>query len=178
MARSRGAGLWLARAAYAAIALAAMAVLLMPLWIEPGGWPGPDLLSALTLAWVLRRPEQVPVLLIAGVMLTADLMLQRPPGLWAALMVAGSEVLRARRRTGRPLGVVAEWALAGTVIFAMSLADWLAMTVTLARHAPLADMLAATAVTILSYPLTALGLRLAGVRRLDYPQGVIRRTRT
>ncbi|WP_172329979.1 rod shape-determining protein MreD [Mangrovicoccus sp. HB161399] len=178
MARSRGLRLWLAHAAYAGAALGLMAVLLMPLWIPPGGLPGPDLLTGLTFAWVLRRPEQVPVLLIAAVMLTADLMLQRPPGLWAALALAASEVLRSRRRTARPLSFAMEWALVALLISAMALADWVLLTVTLASHAPLAHMLAATAVTIAAYPLPALALRLAGIRRLDYPQGVIRRTRT
>ncbi len=92
--------------------------------------------------------------------------------------MAGSELLRSRRLSARPLAFAAEWALVGLVIFAMSLADWLLMTVTFARHAPLTHMLAATAVTIAAYPLPALALRLAGIRRLDYPQGVIRRTRT
>ncbi|WP_240722371.1 rod shape-determining protein MreD [Poseidonocella sp. HB161398] len=169
--------LWIAHAAYAAAALLMMAVLLMPLWIEPGGWPGPDLLTGLTFAWVLRRPEQVPALLIALVMLTADLMLQRPPGLWAALALCASEVLRARRRTPRPLSFPMEWALVAVLIFAMALADWVLLTVTLAAHAPLPHMLAATAVTIAAYPVPAMALRLAGIRRLDYPSGVIRRTR-
>ena len=43
---------------------------------------GPDLLIAFAFAWSLRRPEYVPSLLLALLFLLADLLLQRPPGLW------------------------------------------------------------------------------------------------
>ncbi|MFD2439676.1 hypothetical protein ACFSS8_05565 [Paracoccus kondratievae] len=51
---------------------------LLPL--SPGsiGWPGPDLALCLTVFWVLRRPEQVPVLTIAALFLIEDILLMRP----------------------------------------------------------------------------------------------------
>ncbi|WP_108257650.1 Lrp/AsnC family transcriptional regulator [Mangrovicoccus ximenensis] len=96
----------------------------------------------------------------------------------AGVPLVGSEVLRGRRRSPQPLSFATEWALVALLVGAMSLADWVLLTVTLASHAPLLHMLTATAVTIAAYPLPALVLRLAGIRRLDYPQGVIRRTRS
>ena len=45
----------------------------------PARWPGPDLIAVrLTLAWVLRRPDYVPALLIALVVLVEDLLLHAP----------------------------------------------------------------------------------------------------
>ena len=67
---------------------------LLPLNTLPTKWPGPDLLVALTFAWAMRRPELVPALSVAFVMLLADFLLQRPPGLLAALIVAMTEALK------------------------------------------------------------------------------------
>jgi len=43
-------------------------VRILPLSTEPGSVPGPDVVLCLTFAWVLRRPEYVPALLIAAVL--------------------------------------------------------------------------------------------------------------
>ena len=74
-------------ALYVAAALVIVMAGLLPLgpgWVR---WTGPDLLLALTFAWVLRRPDQAPVLLVAAVFLLADLLTLRPPGLRAARSV-------------------------------------------------------------------------------------------
>ena len=55
---------------------------------------GPDLLIAFALAWSLRRPEYVPTLLLAILFLLGDLLLQRPPGLWALLALLACENLK------------------------------------------------------------------------------------
>lgn len=74
---------------YVVVAFAILFVRLLPL--SPGrvAMPGPDVLLCLTIAWVLRRPEQVPVLVIAAVFLIEGLLMLRPPGLWAAVVVVG-----------------------------------------------------------------------------------------
>ena len=66
--------------------------LLLPLQTTPRSLAGPDLLLAFAVAWCLRRPEFVPPLALALAFLLADLLLQRPPGLWAllALFTVGS----------------------------------------------------------------------------------------
>src|SRR5690606_35781377 len=60
-ARARLTGL----ALYVLMAFILLFLRLLP--VSPGAisWPGPNLLLALTLAWVLRRPDQVPALAIA-----------------------------------------------------------------------------------------------------------------
>ena len=80
---------WSFRFLYVASCAAIMFFHLLPLQTSPGRWGAPDFLSALTYAWVLRRPEYVPALLIAAMMLLADMLFMRPPGLQAALVVAG-----------------------------------------------------------------------------------------
>jgi hypothetical protein len=61
---------------------------------------------ALTFAWVLRRPEFVPPLLIAAMILLGDLMFHRPPGLWAALVLVTAETLRVRDIREGPDGAI------------------------------------------------------------------------
>ncbi len=60
-----------------------MASSLQMLPLAPGRvlWPGPDLSLCLAMVWVLRRPEQVPVLTIGLIFLIEDIMLLRPIGL-------------------------------------------------------------------------------------------------
>jgi rod shape-determining protein MreD len=69
---------------YRAIFLFTCAVLilgrLLPLGLGESGLPGPDLLLALTFAWLLRQPAVVPLASIVIVFLMADFLLQRPPG--------------------------------------------------------------------------------------------------
>ena len=68
------------RAAFVGISLLIMFFHLLPLETTPRRWAAPDLLVCLCFAWALRRPDYVPALAVAGVMLLADLMFQRPPG--------------------------------------------------------------------------------------------------
>ena len=81
---------------YVGLVLMSLFLRLRP--IDPGrvGWPGPDLILCLTLAWVQRRPDYLPAGLVAAVILAEDLFMLRPPGLWAALTVLGAEFLRSR----------------------------------------------------------------------------------
>ncbi len=74
-------------------------------------WAGPDLMLAMILAWTARRPDVVPVVVLAGVLFLADLVLQRPPGLWTALVILLSEAIRSRAVVLRGLPFWIEWAL-------------------------------------------------------------------
>lgn len=130
------------------------------------GLPGPDLFVALIFAWVLRRPDYVPALLIALVMLTVDFVFLRPPGLWAAIVVLGAEVLRRREPANRDLPFLLEWLTVAIVITGMTLARSLILLVLFVDQPPFGLTLIQMILTILSYPaavaLTVVGL---GLRR-------------
>ncbi len=145
-----------------------LSVHLIPQSMEPGGMVGPDLLFCVTCAWMLRRPDHLPVLLVAAVFLLADLLTQRPPGLWAALMVAAGEGLRARALSGRPLAFLAEWGWIAALIMAMTLAKWAVLGMAMVAQLDLGQWLAVAAVTALGYPLVVGALRACGLRRLSY----------
>ncbi len=153
-------------ALYLLIAFALIAIRLMPLSGGALAFPGPDLVVALTLAWVLRRPDQVPMLLIALVVLAEDILLMRPPGLWAMLTVLGAEFVRARESSWRDLPFLAEWALVGIVMAGMMLAGRAVMAVTFNPQPPLGQSMLQLLATLAAFPLIVVAARMIlGLRR-------------
>lgn len=165
--------LWAMRALFLALCAGVMFLRLMPLDTLPRGWAGPDLIVALVLAWSLRRPEYVPPLLIAAVMLLTDLLFQRPPGLWAALVVIGSQALKARAQDLRDLTFMMEWASVATTLVVMTLGFRIVLGITLVDQAPLGLSLMEMVATLLAYPVVVfashfvLGVRKAAPGDLD-----------
>ena len=139
---------------------------LLPLSAMPARVPGPDLLLALTLLWVLRRPEQVPALLVAAVFLIEDLMTGRPPGLWAAIVLGGTEFLRAREQGLRDAHFVFELLTAGLVILAMILVNHLVLALFVVPQTTLGPEVLHGVITMFAYPVLAITLQTAiGLRR-------------
>ncbi len=110
---------WIYQLIYVCLALLIVFMQLVPLRNVPGRLPGPDLLLALTLAWVMRRPDYLPVGLVGMVVLAQDLILMRPPGLWAALVVVACEFLRSRAALTRELTFLMEWLVVSLVMLGM-----------------------------------------------------------
>ena len=129
---------------------------LLPLETLPRGWAGPDVMLALTFAWLLRRPDYVPPLLIAAVFLLADLLFQRPPGLWAALVLLGNQALRAREPVLRDLTFAVEWLSVATTLFVMMLGYRVILALMMVDQAPLGLSLMQVIATLLVYPLVAI----------------------
>ena len=84
------------RVLFVTIAALVLLLRLLPLSPSASGFSGPDITLALILAWVLRRPEYVPVALILVVVVVEDLLLQRPPGLWPLIVLGATHWLRVR----------------------------------------------------------------------------------
>jgi rod shape-determining protein MreD len=118
---------WIFRGLFLTLALALLFIRLLPLGSAPGTLPGPDLLLCLILAWVIRRPDFLPMPLIVIVMLAEDLILMRPPGLWTAIVVLATEILRGRVALTRELNFLVEWMLISGVMLGMMLAYRLAL---------------------------------------------------
>lgn len=166
MAEGGPARLWSMRALYAGLCALLVFVRLLPLDTLPRGTAGPDLILALTFAWVLRRPEYVPPLLIGAVFLLCDLLFQRPPGLWAALVLIGCQTLRARAVELRDLSFMMEWASVATTLAAMTLAQRVVLAITLVDQPPLGLSLIEAMMTLALYPLVVvISQALFGVRK-------------
>lgn len=163
--------LW--RLTFVALVVLIAFVRLLPFPGGQGGLPGPDLMVALAAAWVLRRPDYVPVGLIALVMLAADFLFLRPPGLWAAVVVLGTEVLRQREAGWRDLPFLVEWALVSVVLAAMWLANAAVLALFLVDQPPLGLTLLQLILTMLAYPVAVavtafvFGLRRAAPGEVD-----------
>jgi rod shape-determining protein MreD len=161
------------RTAFLALAVFVIFVGLLPLGDGAGGVPAPDLLVAIALAWAARRPEYVPVLLVATVMLLADFLFMRPPGLWAAIAVLGVEFLRNREQGFRDLPFLVEWGLVALLLLAMTLANAVVLLVLMVDQPTLGLTLLQLIATILAYPLVvavtvfAFGLRRAAPGEVD-----------
>ncbi len=147
---------WLYRIFYVLLVLFLAFLQLLPLGASAGSLPGPDLSVALTFAWVLRRPSYVPVLVIAALFLFLDLLLQRPPGLSAGLMVLGSEILRRRRDMSRSMPFAVEWAIVTSVILLLVGLNQVALAVVMADRPPLGQALLRSLFTAGVYPLAVL----------------------
>ncbi len=166
MAERTRPGFWVMRGIYAGICLALIFLHLLPLDTVPRGWAGPDIVLALTCAWVIRRPEFVPVLLIAVVFLLTDLLYQKPPGLWAALAVIGTEALRRRATALRDLTFLSEWFTVAVILSTMTLANQLVLGVFLVDRPPLGLYLMQLVMTLGCYPVVAvLSQIIFGVRK-------------
>lgn len=159
--------LWTMRAVYLGLCLSLIFLRLLPLDTLPQGWAGPDLIVAITFAWAVRRPEFTPPLLIAAVLLLADLMFQRPPGLWAALVLMGSEALKRRAPVLRNLSFPSEWATLATILVAIVIGYRLVLSLLLVDQAPLALSLMQLFLTLAVYPLVVMiSGTLFGVRKI------------
>jgi len=145
--------LWVGRAIFLGLACLIMFAQLLPIDNRPDSWPFPDLLLLLTFVWLVRRPDFAPVIVIGSVFLLADLFFQRPPGLWAALVVIATELVRTRSKGLRDFPILLEWlSVAGTIV-ALVLANRMVLSLVMIDRAPLGATLIQMILTILIYPL-------------------------
>ena len=152
---------WAYRALFLSLALVLLFFRLLPLGSVAGKWPGPDLLLCLIMAWVMRRPDYLPVLLIGFVVLVEDLILMRPPGLWTALVVLATEFLRSRVALTRELNFVVEWLLVSGLMMTMLLAYRLVFAIAFVPQPSFGFALLQILWSMLCYPAVVVASRLA-----------------
>ncbi len=141
---------------------------LLPLSQGFTGWPGPDLGLCLLFAWLLRRPDQVGILPIALFFLVEDILLMRPPGLWTAFVLLGSEAARAREPRWRDQPFMVEWLRVAMLIGAMMLGYRLVQILFLLPVPVLGQVILQYLATVASYPLVVFAARwLIGLRRIS-----------
>lgn len=156
MAEGIGTNVWLYRGIFVVLAMFILFVRLLPLGTVPGQLPGPDLLLCVMLAWVMRRPEYLPVLLITGIVFLEDVMLMRPLGLWTALVVLATEFLRSRAALTRELSFAVEWMLIAGLMIGLLLAYRLFFSVSFLPQPGFGFALTQTLWSILCYPVVVM----------------------
>ncbi|MBU2994436.1 hypothetical protein KO486_14555 [Octadecabacter sp. B2R22] len=133
---------------------------------DPKRWIMPSFLLLLTVTWVSRRPSFAPVFVIAAIFFLADMLFQRPPGLWTALVVILTEILRSRARHMRTMPFWLEWATVSTGIAVISGIYWFTLSMVLVSDASIGLGLLQLSLNILAYPLVVfLSYILFGVSR-------------
>lgn len=172
MANTAPSHLWFMRLAYLGLCLLVILLHLLPLDTMPRVWAPPDWLMVFTFAWALRRPDYVPILSIAVIFLTADLLFQRPPGLMAALMLIGTEYLRLHFAGLRDASFVGEWIAVCVICIAILIANRVTLGILASYVPPLGPSLIQALLTMLAYPLAVFASQvIMGVRRPDPRDG-------
>ncbi|MEL7280511.1 MAG: rod shape-determining protein MreD [Pseudomonadota bacterium] len=156
MAERSATYVWSMRVIYLGLCGLVIFVHLLPLEPVSRFWVAPDLMIAVTFAWVLRRPDYAPLVLIAGVFLLADFLFHRPPGLWAALVLIGSQTLRAKAPDLRDLTFPMEWLSVATTLIAITIGYRIILTLLLVDTPPLSLSLIQVLTTLVAYPLVVL----------------------
>lgn len=161
--------IWAMRAGFWLLAITIISLHLIPLDTQPRRWAPPDLLLAFTFAWSMRRPDYLPPWSVGAVFLMADLLLQRPPGLMAALVVLGCDNLRNRFAGLRDASFAGEWLAVGLMIVAVTVLNRIVLSLLAVDLAPLGLILIQMVLTVIAYPAVA-GVTqfLMRVRRTDH----------
>lgn len=147
---------WLHRGIFLLLAFSMLFLRLLPLGTLPGHLPGPDLVLCVILAWVMRRPDYLPVLMIAAIVFLEDVMLMRPLGLWTALVVLATEFLRSRAALTRELSFAVEWMLIGGLMIGLLLIYRLFFAVSFLPQPAFGFALTQTLWSILCYPVVVM----------------------
>lgn len=100
----------------AVLGLGAILFHLAPLQLTADARVLPDLLLVLACLWTVRQPQNLPLPLLACLLLIADFALSRPVGLWAMISLLMVEAMGAQREALRSRPFPLEWATFGMVL--------------------------------------------------------------
>ena len=100
---------WFEIVLFILLGLVSIGMAILPMGLTADSTPFPDLMFFVFAAWVIRRPETAPMLVIAALGLVGDAMMMRPLGLWALMLLLGTEGLRITERAFRDIPFVMEW---------------------------------------------------------------------
>lgn len=151
---------------FSATCVLVLFVRLIPLDLMPGKIAPPDILFALLVALLVRRPRAVPMVLVVAIFLVNDILLQQPLGLWTLVVFALSELVRSSRTEVREMLFLSEWVWFAGLYGAASAAHLALRVVLFIPRDPLTLVLPMIIFTIAIYPLAVLFLNLVfGVQK-------------
>jgi rod shape-determining protein MreD len=145
---------------------------LLPINTAPSVWSAPDLIACLIFAWTLRRPSYAPTILVALIAFSADMILQRPPGLYAAGFLIANEFLRSRAADIGTGSFTIEWAYVALALIAALIFKRLLLHITLADNNSLSLTLTQLLITLLAYPVVAAFCHFALKLRFQSPSDI------
>jgi rod shape-determining protein MreD len=151
---------------FASTCAAVLFARLIPLDLMPGSIAPPDILFALLVALMVRRPRAVPMLLVVAIFLVNDILLQQPLGLWTLVVFCTSELVRKSRNDVREMLFLSEWVWFAGLYGAASAAQFALRVVLVIPRDPLTLVLPMIVFTIAIYPVAVVFLNLVfGVQK-------------
>lgn len=141
------------RLIFALISAAILFAGILPFALGAERIPGPDLILLTAFAWVLRRPDYMPALLVAAVLLVEDILFMRPLGLMACLGLIALEFLRSREPIWRDLPFPLEWAMVAAVMLLVAVAQAAILGLFVIDQPPPGAQLVKVSLSILCYPV-------------------------
>lgn len=148
------------RLLFVGLAVLLLFIRLLPVDSGKERLPGPDLILCLICAWTMRRPDFLPIVLVAAVVLVEDLILMRPPGLWAGLVVLAAEFIRSRVALTRELTFPVEWLLVAGIMITLFLGYRLIFALAFIPQAGFRFAMIQVIWSMLCYPMVVAASRL------------------
>lgn len=150
---------WLRRATYIALGILILLQTLIPLDLNANHIPGPDILYTLTIAYIIRRPEYVPLWSLVFVFFMRDVLTMAPLGLGTLAMVAASELVRNNLQAFREYFFSIEWLWVSVIFAGMLVLQKVLLTLSISSSPSFVDMLIELLFTMLAYPVTVALMR-------------------
>jgi len=144
------------RAGFALLVLLILFFQLLPQQMVPRSWAGPEWVTLFAFAWAVRRPDLLPPVLLGLLLLLADLLLGRPPGLWSVLVLLATERLKMRSLSLRDSTLAAEIIEVSLTLIAVSLIYQVLISLLLIESAFWGLTATQTLTSLIAYPLVIL----------------------
>ncbi len=144
---------------FAIVGFISIGLAILPLGFAADSIAFPDLLYCVMVAWVIRRPETAPIVIVAGIGLLADAMMMRPVGLWALMLLLGTEALRINERAFREIPFLLEWAYVSGLLILLTILQYILLLITFSDTYDFGLSFWHILRTILIYPFVVLTLR-------------------
>jgi rod shape-determining protein MreD len=146
--------LWMYRASFVAVGMLLILWSIIPFDLSAGAMPVPDLFYCITMVYVVRRPEYVPIWAVFFVFFMRDVLTQAPLGLFTLLMVMGTEVVRANIQAFREYIFGLEWLWMATIFVAITLIQQVLLALTLSDTPRFLEQVLLILFTVMTYPVT------------------------
>jgi rod shape-determining protein MreD len=121
-------------------------------WINRGVF----ILLAFVIVVIALVPRDLRPQPWAAFFLMTDFLFMRPPGLWAALVVVLTEVIRRQNHEFRNMPFMVEWGTIAVGLIAITVLNAVVLAVVMLPQPPLVMTLTQTLATILVYPFVLL----------------------
>ena len=113
----------------------------------------PDILLVITFVWIMRRPDVMDPILITLAFLFADMILQRPPGIWTLIALCATMFLRSRSMYFKEIIFFYEWLIIAIVIIFSFTAHHFVLILTFLPTHNLKLLAMQAFLTIMLYPI-------------------------